>query len=136
MQKANDKVDWQAVIHILKLMGFDDKIGPLIFRCLSSVLAKLPLNGSSFGRIPMNLGIRQKDPISSFLFAVLFELFSTMLFQLETNRKIHGVNISRLTPSITNIFFVDDLLIFCRANTEGVGKVVKCLRQYCSWTGI
>lgn len=130
VQKKCDRVDWQVVFHILKLVGFDDKIVLLIFRCLSSISAKLLLNGLSFWRIPMEHEIRQRDPIYSCLWSYMND-YLECCFNLNKWRNSR-CEINRLSLSVTHLFFVNDLLIFCRANAEEVDKVVKCLRQYCS----
>lgn len=88
LHKAYDRVDWNVLLHILEAFGFDNKFKLVVFRCISSTNVKLFLNGSTFGHIPMERGIRQGNPISPFLFLLLMELLSRMLTKLENDGNI------------------------------------------------
>lgn len=58
-----------------------------------------------------------------------------MIFKLEHEGKIQGIKIGRFSPPISHLFFVDDVMVFCRANKDNIEDVSKCLDQYCKWTG-
>lgn len=97
---------------------------------------KLLLNESIFGRIPMERGLRQGDPLSPFLLIIMTELMSRMLFKWENEKRFNGVKLGPNSPSISHLLFTDDLIIFCRANVEEeVRSIKRCLQLYCKWTG-
>lgn len=135
LQKAYDRVNWQVLMRILDVYGFNDKFKLLIFRCLSSGNSSLLLNGSSFGQIPMERGIRQGDPLSPFIFVLFLEFLSRMITKMDMEGEIERIKIGRSAPAISHIFFADDILIFCKASVEQTGKIIKCLENFCSWTG-
>lgn len=58
-----------------------------------------------------------------------------MLLKLESERKIHGVKIGRLSSSISHLFFASDILFFCRANLEDIKELKECPTQYYKCTG-
>ncbi|XP_015881013.3 uncharacterized protein LOC107416974 [Ziziphus jujuba] len=58
MQKAYDRVDWIVLTRILTLFGFSDRCVKLILNCISSASMELPLNGSVFGKIPMERSLK------------------------------------------------------------------------------
>ncbi|XP_048324699.2 uncharacterized protein LOC125421031 [Ziziphus jujuba] len=58
-----------------------------------------------------------------------------MLFKLERDGKIHGIKIGRTGPTISHLFFADDILLFCRANSDEVNEIKNCLNLYCKWSG-
>lgn len=64
LHKAYDRDNWQVLLQVLEAYGFDNKFVLLIFRCMSSANVKMMLNGSIDGHIPMERGIRQRDPLS------------------------------------------------------------------------
>lgn len=134
MLKAYDRVDWMAFTRILTLFGFSDKIVKLILNCISYVNMELLLNGEIAGKIPMEQGLRQGDPMSPFLFILFSELLSHMLYKWEQEGKIHGVKLGRTAPAISHLMFTDDLLLFYRADLEEVRNIRKCLKLYCRWT--
>lgn len=134
MQKAYDQVDWKVLSHILSCFGFSARVVNLLSQCSSAELFSILLNGSIFGNVQAKRGIRQRDPLSPFLFIIRLELSSRMLHRFEVEGKIQGIKIGRSSPAISHIFFVDDLMIFCRANGENVSHIAECLSQFCKWT--
>lgn len=111
-QKTYDSVDWKVLSHILFSFGFLKRVVNLLSQC--------PWQG---------------DPFFYFLFIILLELLSRMLYKLEEEGKIQGIKIGRSNLAILHLFFVDDLMIFCRANGENVTHIAECLSQFCKWTG-
>lgn len=134
MQKAYDRVDWVVITQILLLLRFLEKFVKLVLNCISSVSMELLLNGSVFGKIPMERGLRQGDPISPFIFIIMAELLSRMLHKWESDNKFHGVKLGRLSPLINHLMFADDIIIFFRANVDEVRNIQRCLHLYCKWT--
>lgn len=92
------------------------------------------LNGSIYGNIPVERGIRQGDPLSPFLFVLFLEILSRMITKMENEGEIQGIIVARLAPSITLLFFADDILIFCKASATQASKVFSCLETFCAWT--
>lgn len=76
LHKAYDRVNCQILLQILEGYGFDNKFILLIFRCLTSENMKLLLNGSVYSDIPRERGLRQRDPLTPFLFVLFLELLS------------------------------------------------------------
>lgn len=58
-----------------------------------------------------------------------------MLYKFEDDGKIQGVKLGRISPSISHLFFVDDVMIICRANGKNMVHIAKCLSQFCNWMG-
>lgn len=123
------------LLQILNAYGFNEIFKLLIFKSLTSGNTKMLLNGSCYGQILTERGIKQKDPMSLFLFVLFLELLSKMISKMENDGKIQGIKIGRLAPTISHIFFADDILIFCNANVNQVEKIINCLETFCSWTG-
>lgn len=134
LHKAYDRINWQVLLQILDAYDFCEKFKLLVYRCLSSGNLKLLFNGSHFGQIPMERGIKQGDPLSSFLFVLFLEILSRMITNMENEGAIQGIKIGKLALVITHLLFADDILIFCRENVDQVGKVINCLKTFCSWT--
>ena len=71
------------------------------------------INGKPFGNIMPSRGIRQGDPLSVYLFLLCVEGFNSLLFRAEMEGRIKGVSICRRAPSVTNLMFADDSILFC-----------------------
>lgn len=80
-------------------------------------------------------GLCQGDPLSPFLFVLVTEVLSRIIKREEQRNKIHGIKISRSAPPITNLLFVDDVILFCRANSGDARAVHHCLQTYARWSG-
>ncbi|KAL8142690.1 hypothetical protein V2J09_015722, partial [Rumex salicifolius] len=74
-------------------------------------------------RVLLSRGICQGDPLSPFLFVICEEVFSCLLDKVIKESKIYGLQICRITPKLSHLFFVDDNLIFTRANLNKCAQV-------------
>ena len=75
-------------------------------------------------------GIRQRDPLSPFLFLLCTKGLNGMIEQDERNGDIHGFSLCRRALKLTHLLFVDNILLFCRATMEECGKVLEILDMY------
>ena len=80
-------------------------------------------------------GIRQGDPLSPYLFLICAEGFTSLLAKVKFKGRLHEVAVCRSAPSITNLLFADDSLIFCHANKNEVQVVSDTLQLYAETSG-
>ncbi len=85
--------------------------------CVSTVRYSVIVNGNPVGNIQPTRGIRQGDPISPYLFLICSEVLSSLLNHAEQVGIITGIPTSPKGPKLNHLFFVDDSLIFCKANS-------------------
>ena len=55
-----------------------------------------------------------------------------MLFrsQAEISGSIKGVSLCSTGPKVSHLFFADDSLLFCRANSQKASSIMEILKQY------
>lgn len=115
MEKAYDRLEWNFIFEVMKVMGFSDINIQLICQCITSVTYSIIVNGSPKRLITPTRGLRLGDSIYPFLFIMGTEVMSRLLLGYKAKCMLHGIKAAREAPPISHLLFADDTLIFCRA---------------------
>lgn len=86
------------------------------------------VNGKPSGIIMPSKGLRQGEPLSPYLFMTVAEGLSALLAKAELEKKISGVPIAVGGYRLSQLFFADDSLLFCRANFTEWINLIRCCR--------
>ena len=65
-------------------------------------------------------GLRQRDPLSPYLFLLVMEVFSQLLFRARSEGYIKGFkvgNSNRIERDLLHLLFANDTLLFCKVNS-------------------
>lgn len=135
MERAYDQMKWNFIFQVLRRFGFTEKWIQLANQCLSIVTYSVLLNGTPFGLITPERGLRQGDPLSPFLFILGTEVLSRMISRAEVVGQLHGIKISLSAPPISHLRFTDDTMIFARATSSEASTIANVLHSYGSWSG-
>jgi len=135
MSKAYDRVEWSFLESMMRSLGFMERWIRFIMRCVSSVTYSVLVNGVPYGKFIPSRGLRQVDPLPPYLFLLVAEGLSSLLARAEQEGKITGVPISAGGVRLTHLLFADDSLLFCRANFNEWGYLLKVLEMYESTSG-
>lgn len=115
---------------MLKKLGFDDKLIQLFMECVKSVKYKITHSGQEFRLISPGRGIRQGDPLSSYLFLVCMEGLTALLNDYDRRKLLTGIKVARGAPVLTHMFFADDSYIYCKATNEMAVQISHILNVY------
>ena len=95
----------------------------MISQCISTPSYSTLINGSPEGFFTSSRGICQGDLISPVLFILVTDVLSRLFLQKETDGSLQGIKIARNCPLISHLMFVDDLVVFSRANQEDLQAI-------------
>ncbi|XP_059629652.1 uncharacterized protein LOC132272538 [Cornus florida] len=128
IEKAYDHVNWKFVLYLLRRMGFGDRWIKWIDTCISSVMFSVLVNGSPAGFFASSRGLRQGDPLSSFLFLIVMEGLTRLMRKAEDLGYIRGFRVGRDVDhqiQISHLLFADDTLVFCDADISQL-RYLRC----------
>lgn len=104
--------------------GFNRQWVDIIILFISFVWYSVLVYDIILGPIQPQHGLRQRCPLSPYLFNLCAHGLSSLILDAEIHGPIHGCRISGCGPTISHLLFVDDSLIFCKAK-EGECDIVK-----------
>ena len=118
MSKAYDRVEWSYLESVMRWLGFTEKWINLMMLCVKIVSYSILMNGEPKGLIKPSRGIRQGDPLSSFLFLLCLEGLHGLITKVAAWCDIKGYSLCRNSPRLTHLLFANDSLLFCRATIQ------------------
>ena len=119
----------------MRKMGFHDRWVRLMMICVTTVSYSILINGEPNGMITPSRGIRQRDPLSPFLFLLCTEGLHGLISQAASRGDIKGYALCRNSPKLTHLLFADDSLLFCRATEQECQKILDILEVYGGCSG-
>lgn len=95
----------------------------------------MKVNGGFYGYFKGAKGLRQGDPLSSYLFVIAMEVLSILISKetVEPNFKFHW---KTKQLRLTHLCFADDLILFCNGDIWSVNILKGCLTKFASLSGL
>uniref|UniRef100_A0A803QIG7 Reverse transcriptase domain-containing protein n=1 Tax=Cannabis sativa TaxID=3483 RepID=A0A803QIG7_CANSA len=75
-------------------------------------------------------GIRQGDPLSTYLFIICVEGLSSIIKKFESNQLLQGCRVANGALSISHMLFIDDSYLFCQASSGAASNVRTLLHSF------
>ncbi|KAL9675090.1 hypothetical protein QQ045_003290 [Rhodiola kirilowii] len=96
-----------------------------VMKCVSSVTYQVRVNDNISSTIRPSKGLRQRDPLSPYLFLLDAKL------KLGVGRHMFsGIKICPSAPCVTHLFFADDAILFLKADVEEARHLRDVFNQY------
>jgi hypothetical protein len=77
--KAYDSLEWDFIESTFIAMGFPNKIISTIMQCIKTVTFSILINGEPSDSFCPNRGLRQRDPLSPYIYIMCAEILSGMI---------------------------------------------------------
>jgi hypothetical protein len=84
MEKAFDSMEWDFLLKILSLLGFNYRWIQWISQCITTSSFSILLDGAPYGKFFPSRGLRQGDHLSPFLFILGSEILSRLILKEES----------------------------------------------------
>ena len=135
LKKAYDSISWDCILDILSAMGTPTTLLRCIKACITTPMFSISVNGELTGFFASKRGVRQGDPLSSFLFLIAVEAFSrsfsraVLLSNFDFHPRCKQINLSHLC-------FANDLFLFTKGNVDSVRITMDELAKFEAFSGM
>ncbi|XP_071727284.1 uncharacterized protein [Rutidosis leptorrhynchoides] len=129
-EKAFDSLCWDFLLEMMGIMGFGGKWKKWVISCLKSASISILVNGSPTNEFTLQRGVRQRDPLSPFLFILAAEGLNLLAKAAVRNNMFEGVEIGVEKIPISHLQYADDTIFFgswSGCNIDNLMKLLKCI---------
>lgn len=135
LQKAYDGVNWRFIQAILLHLGFNETFTNWILACISSLSFEVLVNKGKAECFKPSRGLRQGDPLSSYLFILGQEALSRLLDNELRCKNIDKIKTNISGSTITHVMYAVDIVLFSKTSKKNATNLVNILDKYCKWSG-
>lgn len=118
MEKAYDRLRWDFIKDTLEDAQMPQSFVRVIMQCLSTSSMQMLWNGGFTNEFSPMRGVRQGDPSSPYLFALAMEKLGHAINFAISNGEWKPIKMGRNGPSLSHLFFADDMVLFGEASVE------------------
>ncbi|KAK2637372.1 hypothetical protein Ddye_032164 [Dipteronia dyeriana] len=129
-EKAHDSLYHNFLDDTIRDMGFGEKWRQWIRNCISSPSLSVLVNGSFSRQFKIQRGLRQRDPLSPFLFNVAVEGLSALFKKAEEANLMKGVIFGKDEVHVSYLQFADDTILFLQPNIDHLVSFRRVLRCF------
>ena len=135
LEKAYDKLEWSFIYRVLQAFHFPQKIFKLIMSCVTSTSTSILFNGGALESFEPSRGIRQGDSLSPYLFILCMENLGHLIKQKCVNGSWTPLKASKDNLGFSHLLFVDDIILFSKADVSGCEVISEVLEKFCRESG-
>lgn len=136
LEKTFDNVNWSFLNDIIIQMGFGPKWCKWINGCLASASISILINGSPTKEFKMERGLRQADPLSSFLFLMVAEALQLTILEAYNNGIFKGILVGEEDVNVSLLQYADDELILRKWSKANIRNLIRILGWFQDASGL
>ncbi|XP_074287668.1 uncharacterized protein LOC141612819 [Silene latifolia] len=135
LEKAYDRLRWDFIEHTLTDMNLPILFINTIMECVSTTSMQILWNGETTEKFIPTRGVRQGDPLSSYLFVMCLEKLQQAIDERVRYTDWLPIPICKGGPKISNLFFADDMVLFAEARADQAMVIKYVLDNFCKASG-
>jgi len=135
LEKAYDRLNWGFIKNTLQEMRLPQVMVDVIMRCITTCSMRVLWNGEPTDCFNPSRGIRQGDPLSPYMFVACVERLSQLIDDMVQTRQWRPIRVCKNGPSISSLFFMDDIVLFAEATESQARLIQGCLDRFCTASG-
>ncbi|XP_056692196.1 uncharacterized protein [Spinacia oleracea] len=135
ISKAYDSLEWDFIRDTLLHFNFPHKTISLIMSCITSSSISILWNGEICDKFYPTRGIRQGDPLSSYIFVLCLDRLSTMIEEQVHLGLWNPISISK-NIKLSHVFYADDVFLFSTASARNLCNIMKTLEDFGHRSGL
>lgn len=120
---------------MLQKFDFNDVFYGWISNILHSAKLSISVNGKAVGYFNCSRGVRQEDPLLPVLFCIAEEVLSRGIAKLVRDDMLRLMPGPRGFSMPSHVLYVDDIMIFCRANKNSLENLLNHFSQCAQVSG-
>ncbi|XP_017613545.1 uncharacterized protein LOC108458650 [Gossypium arboreum] len=135
LEKAYDRVRWDFINAFLQAAGIHSFLINIIMSSITNSSMQVLWNGVPLSKFRPGRGIRQGCPLSPYLFVLCMDWLGQEIYSTISKGQWKPIRLSRSGPSISHLFFTDDLVIFSKVDQEHCRLIKEILGRFYDFSG-
>ncbi|GKV27354.1 hypothetical protein SLEP1_g36534 [Rubroshorea leprosula] len=135
LMKAFDSVSWDFIFQILLSLGIPSQFVNLVKACVTTPKFSVVFNGNLCGYFSGEKGVRQGDPLSTYVFVVCMEVLSHMLNKAAEEGKF-AYHPKCKNVQLTHLCFANNLMIFTDGSLASLNAIDAVLTHFYKVSGL
>ncbi|KAL4398230.1 hypothetical protein AHAS_Ahas01G0271100 [Arachis hypogaea] len=107
----------------------------MIMKCVTQVTYKIKINGFLSKSFVPQRGLRQGDPLSSYMFITVADVFTILMDKAREKGRISEIKIAPSALAISHLLFANDCIILSKDSEEKIYQLITILNMYMEASG-
>lgn len=135
LEKAYDRLEWGFIQDTLQHFVLPQHLVDVIMLCVTTSTFGIFWNGEATDKFTPSRRLRQGDPLSPYLFVLCMERLDHLIEEKVEQGLWKPISVNRGGPKLSHLCFVDDLILFSKAELSQAHLLRQVLNIFCAESG-